>query len=256
MRIIFFLLLTANIAFYSWEVRSQRSEDDVRHIELALPNGSEQIRLLSEVPPPRTEQPPPQAEQLMPAPAPITPTKGAKQKIPLQQPAPAVVAAANAQPVPTPAHAPGCWLVGPFASDMNARIAQEGIARKVPQTTLVNRSLGVADGYWLLYPRAANIEAGRDNRRLLQEKGIHDLWLFDRGELAGYISLGLYQTKEGVEAAQKKYFERNIATEIRPRETAIQGYWIEISWQGGRSQLESVLGAFDKAAGPVSLRPC
>ncbi|QFY41316.1 hypothetical protein F6R98_00690 [Candidatus Methylospira mobilis] len=255
MRVIFFILLTANIAFYVWEVRSQHSEDGVRHIALDLPNATEHIKLLSEVPPPQAEQPPLPAEQLMPAPAPITPAKGAKLKISLQQPTQAVIAAANVQPAP-PVHAPGCWLVGPFVTDMNARIAQEGIARKVPQTTLVNRSVGVADGYWLLYPRAANIEAGRDNRRLLQEKGIRDLWLFDRGELAGYISLGLFQTKEGVEDAQKKYFERNIATEIRPRETAIQGYWIEIPWQGGRSQLETVLGAFDKSGVSVSLRPC
>jgi len=258
MRSIFFLLLTANIAFYLWEVRSEHSDDGIRHLALNLPESTERIELLSEVPVSYIDQPPSPAEPPFPVPVPMAPVKGAKQKASLLQPAPGVTIATLTpnRVAASPVQAPGCWLLGPYVTELNARIAQEDIARKVQQTVLVNRSSGVVDGYWLLYPRAANIEAGRDNRRMLLEKGIHDLWLFDRGELAGYISLGLYQTQEGVEQAQKKYFERNIATEIRPREAAVHGYWIEIPWQGGRGQLESVLGAFDRAGGSVSLRPC
>jgi hypothetical protein len=261
MKFIFFLLLAANIAFFLWEVRSEHSDDGIRHMALNLPDSTERIKLLSEVPASSIGQPSSPPEQLLPAPAPMTPAKAAKlKKALLLQPAPGVTITAlapdQAAATPPPVQIPGCWLLGPYAEELNARIAQEDVARKVQQTVLVNRSAGVADGYWLLYPRAANIEAGRDNRRMLLDKGIHDLWLFDRGELAGYISLGLYQTREGVEQAQKKYFERNIATEIRAREASVHGYWIEIPWPGGRNQLESVLGGMDKAGGSVSLHPC
>jgi hypothetical protein len=251
MKSIFFLLLLANVAFYAWEMRSEHSDDGVRHMALSLPDSTERIKLLSEVP--ATYAPLP-VEPSFPVSVPAAPMKGGKHKALPQQPVPGIATAISASNRPAPS--PACWLLGPYATELNAHIAQEEVARKVQRTALVNRSAGVADGYWLLYPRAENIEAGRDNRRMLLEKGIRDLWLFDRGELAGYISLGLYQTQAGVEQAQKKYFERNIATEIRPREAAVHAYWLEIPWQGGRNQLESVLGAIDKAGGAVSLHPC
>jgi hypothetical protein len=256
MKYIFFLLLTVNIAFYAWSARSEY--DSIMRLALNLPEGTERIKLLSEAPPDEINHPP-SPVALLPAAVPAAPVKGAKQKASTQPSVPGATletAAPHSDAPPPPDRAQGCWLLGPYAAELSAQAAQEEIARKVQQTALVNRSADIVDGYWLLYPRADNIEAGRDNRRMLQEKGIHDLWLFDRGELAGYISLGLYQTQAGVEEAQKKYFERNIATEIRPRAASVHGYWIEIPWQGERNQLESALGTFDKSGGSVSLRPC
>lgn len=259
MKFIFFLLLLANIAFYMWEARLEHSDDDIKRVALNLPDTTERISLLSEVPPVFVDQL--QTTAVSPLAAPAVSAKNQNQKA-LIQPLPSSVTINTLSPPnlhAMPPGNPGCWLLGPYVTELNARIAQESVARKVQQTALVNRSAGVAEGYWLLYPRAESIDAGRDNRRMLLDKGIHDLWLFDRGELAGYISLGLFQTLREAELAQKKYFERNITTEIRSREASVQGYWVEISWQGGRNQLESLLGNPGKQSDgnrPVSLYPC
>jgi hypothetical protein len=261
MKFTFFLLLLANIAFYLWEARLEHGDGELKHIALNLPDTTERINLLSEVPPVFVDQlQTAAASPLVKTDAAVTPAKNQSQKLSVQPlPSGVTINTLSPNPYALPPVNPGCWLLGPFVTELNARIAQENVAGKVQQTSLVNRSAGVAEGYWLLYPRAESIDAGRDNRRMLLDKGIHDLWLFDRGELAGYISLGLYQTRLEAEQAQKKYFERNVATEIRPRETSVQGYWIEISWQGGRNQLESVLGNPGKetdGSRPVSLYPC
>lgn len=224
MKYLFYLLLLGNIVFYLWE-SGRRPHADVEHIELKLPEIAEPIRLLNEVPPP--------------APKKSSATTAPQEVV---EPPPPPVAMVTETPV-KPATDPHCRLIGPFADGDGARSSQEQLQSRLDGLTVVSRTDATVDGYWVLYPKADNIYAARANRKMLSDKGIRDLWLFDKGELEGAISLGVFKTRDRAEGLQQELRAKNIEVEIQPRLTRTESFWLQLSWNGGDAELRETLGA-------------
>jgi hypothetical protein len=242
MKYAFYLLLLCTVVFYLWETGAGREKSDVDRYEITLPADSERIALIKELPeiPKKAPEATPKVEEV-----PAAAVEQPKQET--AEPPPAKDSeAAGAQSQPEAAAVPpqdGCFLLGPYRSASVARNALDGLKSRVEQGQVVARYDDVEDGYWVLYPKAENLDVGRANRKMLMEKGIQDLWLFDKGELQGAISLGIYKTKERAESLQSKLREQGVEAEVTPRLIRAKAPWLQFHWKGERAELDALVGS-------------
>lgn len=256
MKYLFYLLLVCNVVVYLWGIRGGREQSSVERHEISLPPESESIALIKELPaiPKKAPEPTPQVKETPPLSEPVP--------APTASPPDEKEAAAEAQDSLAVAPSPpedGCFLVGPYHSESAARRALDRLKPQIEQAQVVSRYGDVEDGYWVLYPKAENLEVGRANRKMLMDRGVRDLWLFDKGELQGAISLGIYKTKERAEGLQQKFREQGLDVEVRPRLTRAKAPWVEVRWQGERSELDAIvarLGSEHPERQENRLRPC
>jgi hypothetical protein len=229
MKYLFYLLLLGNIVFYLWE-SGRQPHADMERIELKLPDTGEPIRLLKELPAPIKK---PSASTAPPEVAEISPPPPAE---------PPPVELVSPPPV-KPTVDPQCRLIGPFGDSDSAHNSLDQLQSRLDGLTVVSRTDATVEGYWVLYPRAENIYAARANRKMLSDKGIRDLWLFDKGELEGSISLGVFKTRDRAETMQQQLKTKDIEVEIKPRLTRAESFWLQLSWNGSETELRHALGA-------------
>ena len=128
----------------------------------------------------------------------------------------------------------------------------------VSEAGLVKKPSELTDGWWVLFPKAHDMDTAKSNRKMLLEKGVTDLWLFDKGPYKGAISLGLFKTRVRAEQAQKNSWAKGIITEVVPRQYG-RRLWVRIPWPGPATDLDE----FVKSTAPqsatgvsASLVPC
>jgi hypothetical protein len=261
MKYVFYLLILCNIVVYLWYTGVGRERSDVVRYELSLPAESERIALIKELPKIPKKAPEPEAAPKVEE-IPQQPTEQPKPQESLTSQAvndsQAAAEQTQAEAAPKPSR-PDCFVLGPYHSESLARKALDGLNPRLEQAQVVTRYGDVEDGYWVLYPKAENLDVARANRRMLMDKGIHDLWLFDKGEMQGAISLGIYKTRQRAEGLQSKFREQNIEVEVKPRTTRAKASWIKIPWQGEQAELDVLVGTSDSERSEPQapkLRPC
>jgi hypothetical protein len=216
------ILLLLNLALFVWGyVQPQPPEEHVA----PLPDGLPTIRLLAE-----RDRPQPASE-----------SRGR------QEPGPdvadahkdAVMSKAAAEPTAPEQRSLRCLRLGPFDRQEAASAAVDELSAAGHETRVeveIDRS---QSGYWVLIP------PGNDDPDFvivnLELAGIQDLWRFDKGELAGAISLGLFSDRKQAQARQIGLQEMGFDAEIRPRYLEKPGYWIESSYAQGDEAAEAAL---------------
>jgi hypothetical protein len=232
MKYVFYALVLANLGFFLWNTGAQEAGEGEGNLrELSIPSGGAPIQLLREVPLLASDKPK---------------DKGGSEE-----------AGKNASKFRK--SRANCFLVGPRQSQADADGLRDLLTTHTADTAVVTRLGDVADGWWLLYPRALTQEAARENRRMLAAKGIHDTWIFDNGPLQWGISLGLFDNLEKAEAAQKSLAEKDIMIEVTPRMVRGNVYWVKVPWRRPALELEEVVQVLNlqdpglKIPGPV---PC
>lgn len=158
-----------------------------------------------------------------------------------------------------PAAALNCYRIGSFGDAEAARVAQEQVAGQMPSASILAIPEESVEGYWLLYPKARDLDAARHNRAMLQQKGVKDVWLIDKGEMQGAISLGLFNTREEAEAYRLKLLAQNVQSQIQVRMARHERYWVQFQWQGGQQKLDEALVELriEHAQLPLdSIQPC
>jgi len=258
MKYVFYLLLLCNVVFYLWATGVGREKSNFDRYEISLPPQTERIALIKEQPAmekkvpqpeaaPKVEETPPPAIDQSPQETVETPPENLQAQ------------GAQAQAEPLPPSDSACFRLGPYRSQAAARHALAGLKSQVEEGQVVTRYDDVEDGFWVLYPKAANLDVARANRQMLVEKGVRDLWLIDKGEMQGAISLGIYKTRERAENLQRKFSEQNIEVEVKPRMTRAKASWIQFRWPGARAALDAVVAelASDRSqAQEQRLEPC
>ncbi|MGX2039404.1 hypothetical protein ACWJKU_04620 [Methylocaldum sp. MU1018] len=250
MKYAFYILILANVVFFLWESNiTGRGYADGSYRELRLPHTVERIALLSErAAPPEKTSDAALAKASAPEAGPEPNQKTASVSEPVQKTVPPV-AKAEAQTGTPPGQAripeTTCFQWGPLIDETRARHVLDLVKARSDQASLIKKPSDLAEGWWVLFPRAHDMEAAKSNRKMLLEKGVTDLWLFDKGPLQGAISLGLFKTRNRAEQAQKRFTERNIITEIVPRLVQNEAYWVRIPWTRPASELEEILKSAD-----------
>jgi hypothetical protein len=143
--------------------------------------------------------------------------------------------------VPRAASAKGCFEIGPLQSRETAEGFMTLLAPSARDIRLVIRPGDVPEGWWVIYPKASTLEAAHANRRMLEGKGIFDSWLFDKGPLAGALSLGLYKTREEADQALQILLAKGIGAKVAPRLVRGEVFWLKIPWTGLPLALEETV---------------
>jgi hypothetical protein len=230
MKHLLYLLVLVNVVFFLWETGFRQGEDsNGSYQELAIPSGIERIALTRELGASAGaesdgEEP---AAQTAEEPKPAVPAKA-------ESPAPE--SKARQQPVQSQ-----CFQIGPWQTKAEAAGLLELMKSQTPEASVETKPGDVPAGWWVLFPKAETLEAARENRRALAEKGVKDMWLFDKGPLQGAISLGLFDGRERADAAQKRFMEEGIITTVTPRLVRGRVYWIRVPWHRPAFELEEIL---------------
>jgi len=244
MKYVFYILILANVVFFLWETNiiGQGGGTAASYRELRLPHTVERIALLSE------RSAPPEKNTGVALADPSV-TQAAPEPSEGETPEPV-------QQADVPAPESGCFQWGPVADEARAREVLNLVKAQSDQAALVRKPSDLTDGWWVLFPKAHDLEAAKSNRKMLLEKGVTDLWLFDKGPLQGAISLGLFKTRARAEQAQKKFTEQGVITEVVPRLVQSEAYWVRIPWTRPVPELEAMLKPWDgKRAADQRLPP-
>ncbi|CAL1241255.1 hypothetical protein [Candidatus Methylocalor cossyra] len=227
MKLLVYLLILLNVVFFLWESGFRHDPSDTAQA-LALPSDAEPIVLANEAIPSAEE--PPEPSDAGPT-APDLP-------VPAEPPPPA---AEPPPALPSPPAEPTCFRLGPLATREQATALLDLIKTHVEQAGIEARPGEVPDGWWVLFPKADNLDAARANRRELAKKGVRDMWVFEKGPLQGAISLGLYNTREQAEAGQRQFADKNVVTDVVPRLVRGRVYWVKIPWRRPALELEEII---------------
>jgi hypothetical protein len=248
MKPVIYLLVLANAAFLLWEVGFAGRGESSGPLpnQLAMPSGVEPIRLIGE---PGLV---PDAETVVAVAPPAEPTatlaaadRGEKAAVEAKD-------TKSSKPV-------DCFQLGPSQTQDQAQTVADLFKSHAKDVSVVAHPGDVPNGWWVLYPKAENLDAARKNRQMLSEKGIADAWLFDKGPLQWAISLGLHNTREKAEEAQKPLTAKNIVTEIAPRMVRGRVYWVKIPWRKSALDFDEVVQVLNSQDPTLSLpapRPC
>lgn len=221
MRLLFYLLLLANVVVYLWS-HVQRAREHT--IDEMIPKAPERLWLLSEATLNRDTRIDPGG--------PTAPKQGVSD----------VAAGAQRPTVRAPkTPASSCRRIGPFAEMEEARRVLELVREWTDHPVLITESSENVDGYWLLHPRAGSIEEGKLNRKKLIEKGVKDVWLFDKGDMQGMISLGLYKTREEAEAERQRLAKLDVPIQVQPHISRSPVFWVQFDWIGPEVELDEAM---------------
>lgn len=260
MKYAFYSLILANIVFFLWEsnILGRGSNNDAPYKELRLPRTVEPIVLLSE----RTESPEKNTDPVLVEVSATGPKpEQAKGTAPAgtSEPARKETVPVDAPPVPIRATVPNCFQWGPITDETRARGVLDQVKARSDEADLVKKPSDLTDGWWVLFPKAHDMDAAKSNRKMLLEKGVTDLWLFDKGPLQGAISLGLFKTLNRAEQAQKIFTDQGIITEVVPRQVRGDAYWVRIPWTGPATELDEFVkstASKSTTGASASLIPC
>jgi hypothetical protein len=134
-----------------------------------------------------------------------------------------------------------CLQLGPFEQQSMAAAASDMLGAAGHDTRLQVQIERSKSGYWVLIP------PGEEDPDFvivnLELAGIQDVWRFDKGDLAGAISLGLYSDNTQALVRQRELRDKGFGAEIRPRLAETPRYWIETSFS---QDDETAQGAIDQ----------
>lgn len=211
LRLIFFLLLLANVIFFAWQQNT--SPDDGHEPQRLLRQiDPDQLKLIApvdtsaksatsttpaaSVPVPNVPTSPTASPTTATPASPVTPqSKAANTKV-------AAVNATDAKPVDTASLL--CKSFAGLTPDA-AKAAQSAIASSTPAARVMAVPLKVPASWWVHIPPQAN-KAGADKKMAeLKNMGVDDsIIINDEGPNHWAISLGLFSTKEAADAYLKK----------------------------------------------------
>lgn len=224
MKYVFYLLVLANLAFFLWEIAPGRSHEAQESVQtIAIPSGGERIVLLKEAP----------VNTLLPSGG--EDVRGGLSDAPAASPS-----GDNARGKARKGKA-NCFMIGPNLTQADADTVLELLSSHARDATVVTRPGDVPDGWWIIYPRAINGVIARQNRAMLAAKGVHDTWIFENGPLQWGISLGLYDTLDQAEEAQKQFEEKNLMTDVTPRMVRGSVYWVKVPWRRPSLELDEIV---------------
>ncbi len=215
MKYLFYLLVVINLVFLVWKFGLQGRDSLFQELD--------EQRL--EIPKDLSSQPLTPGEVDLGSPMPAT-------QLPVEPPK------AEARPEEV---AKGCFELGPLVDREQAQSYLNLLRLNVKDARVVVKAGDVPDGWWVIYPKAASLEAARVNRQLLFSHGIRGTWLFDSGPLQNAISVGLYKTREEALKAEQLLVEQGIAVKATPRLVQGEVLWIRLPWTGLPLELDDIV---------------
>lgn len=267
MRLLFFVLLLANLGFFAWQYQARGGLTDQEAVYDKIPAvdpGVSPLVLLSE----REDA------------SPMQPATGAE-TLPLSQ-TPSSDASADAMPEPAEeaiqpepretelviedAPVPGearaatviaryCFEIGPSEDRAMMERLQHEAQESGARADLSEQTRTVQDGYWIRLPEYLSYDQARSRYRELQKKGVDDIAIVPLPDKRYFISLGVYKRKDTVEDRRKEVLAAGITPMIEDRMVDRAEYSVTVEYETpDPAQLRELRGRLTTRAPKLPLR--
>ncbi len=243
MKILFFLVLTANVALFMWEYKTGAFVRNNEISEQYAASDQEQILLVSELKTiPQTvtsvtvseqhgeESALPQADKIEDQSQSSSENASAAEAGITAMAAESLPAVSESNDKPVLVESAGgqsntsqvekvavyCFEVGPFTNKFGYQTLAIRVKKVDSEIKPISRDEQVAGNYMVYYPAAESELASENNIRMLKSHGIKDLWLLT-GADKGLISLGLFIKEESALKMKNELLAKGINAEVKPR---------------------------------------
>lgn len=239
MRILFLILLLANIvAFLLFRGATQMPQ--LQQVPQPIP-AAKPLRLLSELSPQQLKD--------------LTNSSTAAQTQINTPPPAAVVPAGGTQAnsaAATPVASLVCASYGPFPGEDAATTGRKRLQDAGAQVTQRLVPGKVRLGYWVYLPPFQNRKQAEAAEKLLQQRGIKDLYIVGDEAKRNAISLGVYSQRSGAVARRKQLRKLGYHPILADRFRDTPNYWLDA--QGSAEQLPAASSFADLGDGDVTIK--
>jgi hypothetical protein len=219
MRILFLLLLAANLAFFAWLRFMAPTDRALDPLPMAQQLEPGKLRIVTDA----------ELAQIAAAPPPAAPsaTPGKPAAPPPQPPEPAP---APAKPAPPPEPAPlACVEWGSF-SLQDAPRAEQRLEPLALGARLAQFRGEESATWWVFIPPQPNRAAAQKKAAELKQLGVEDYFVVqEEGKLRWALSLGIFRTEEAARARFEALRARGVrSAQVGRRETRVARVWFQV----------------------------
>jgi hypothetical protein len=223
-RLIFFALLLANVAFFAWRLNAGPAEGhEPQRLQQELE--PDKIKLIM---PEKPAVPPPQESK---APEPKSADKAASEE--KATPAKPAESTPPAKPEASTKHADVPLLCKSFSgfTPESAKAAQTAISSSSPNVKVALITTKEATSYWVHIPPQPNKAGAEKKVAELKEMGVEDSFIIgDEGPNKWAVSLGLFKSKDMADAYLQKLAKQGVrSAKIEIRDKGTDKVRIEVS---------------------------
>lgn len=257
MRLVFWLFLVLNLAFFYWQYsQPQKAEPALTQTE-SLPAGVERLVLLRErgldapsrllssavadvEPEPSAAVVAQSGKDAASVPAPLK--KEVKKEA---QPAPASKPEPGLVPEPEPPAPPvmACFVLGPFKDESDAGLMYKALLGLgvTPEQRLTERR--EVKGYWVYLPPLKSYADAQRKVQALKDKGLDDMYIMGKGEMKNAISLGIFSRKSTATERFNQVRRLEPATMMKPRYRRIKEKWLDLRVDSAQTEMIADIAA-------------
>ncbi len=225
MKMLFFLVVIANVALFMWEYKTGAFAPVTGITEQNADSDQEQILLVSELKNvPKVLTPEPVSE---PSPVENTVIDEVGKPALLPEPSPGITgnmdkpaseksAATDSTITNANKMTERCYETGPFASQKDFQVWVNRLKDINSEIKPINRDDQIPSHYMVYYPAGEIGLESEANIKMLKDQGIKDLWLLT-GEDKGKISLGLFVKEESALVMKNELLVKGINAEVKAK---------------------------------------
>jgi hypothetical protein len=238
-RVVFFVLLLANLAFLAWggwvdTPRQAKTADDTARLP--------RLKLVSEAPVAKPQS---------------SATSGTVQKMALTTPAGGSTAEAALNPPGPPPEVTRCVSVGPF-NDVDVAAKAAGALKSRGFEPQQRAATGETwDGYWVYIAGVADAGAADRIFKTLDRSGIKDAHLMPESEGGRRISVGLFSDRDRADRRAKVVQRLGFKAAVDEHTQPGTVYWVDLAMKpsDGAVPVQDIL-ALDSGNSRLSVQAC
>lgn len=267
MRLLFFVLLLANLGFFAWQYQARGGLADQQAVDDQIPAvdpGVTPLVLLSEREDASAMPPASGAETL-----PLSQTQASEasaDSMPEPEEEATQVEPREAEQVIEDAPVPGdgraaaviaryCFEIGPSEDRAVVERLQLEAQEAGGRADFSEQTRTVRDGYWIRLPEYLSYDEARSRYRELQKKGVDDIAIVPLPDKRYFISLGVYKRKDTVEDRRKEVLAAGITPMIEDRMVDRTEYSVAVEYETpDPEQLRELRGRLTTRAPKLPLR--
>ncbi len=230
MKWVFVLLMLANAALYVWEKYYREPQRPINQTVKARTTGATHVNrllMLSEIDSRELRERPPVADgdDAAAIAAVTTPRTGAAPTDPT----------AESTVTPNPQPRPTCLSIGPLAQDSDPGPLRDFIGALGGVSELRAGERRELARYWVYFPPLEHRTAANARMDELRVKGVDDIYMIARGDMANAISLGVYSRKDSLRRRVKELNSAGYQPSVIPRYRTQKASWLDTKLPPGKT---------------------
>lgn len=120
-----------------------------------------------------------------------------------------------------------CFTVGPFVDERAASEATSWLGHLNARNWTRQDEKITSRRYWIFIEPTGPESVARDILEDLKSKGVEDFMLFRDSASKGIISLGLYSTEGSLEIRRSELRKKGFDPNVRPRHKVVKQHWVD-----------------------------